>query len=49
MSEARNVVLVLGGFVGGSGWEGVHHLLRQDGLNVRFGGSLTGPRANATA
>jgi pimeloyl-ACP methyl ester carboxylesterase len=34
MSEVRNVVLVHGGFVDGSGWEGVYHLLRQDGFNV---------------
>src|SRR5947207_5802594 len=36
MSEASNVVLVHGGFVDGSGWEGVYHLLEQDGLNVRI-------------
>jgi pimeloyl-ACP methyl ester carboxylesterase len=30
----RNVVLVHGGFVDGSGWQGVYHLLRQDGFNV---------------
>ena len=34
MSEVRNVVLVHGGFVDGSGWEGVYHLLRHEGLNV---------------
>jgi pimeloyl-ACP methyl ester carboxylesterase len=34
MSDARNVVLVHGGFVDGSGWEGVYHLLKRDGLNV---------------
>jgi pimeloyl-ACP methyl ester carboxylesterase len=34
MSEPRNVVLVHGGFVDGSGWEGVYHLLKQDGFNV---------------
>jgi pimeloyl-ACP methyl ester carboxylesterase len=34
MSEARNVVLVHGGFVDGSGWEGVYHLLKQEGFNV---------------
>jgi len=32
--EARTVVLVHGGFVDGSGWEGVHKLLRKDGYNV---------------
>jgi pimeloyl-ACP methyl ester carboxylesterase len=40
MSEAkavegiRNVVLVHGGFVDGSGWQGVYHLLKKDGYNV---------------
>src|SRR3954467_9613096 len=34
MSDTRNVVLVHGGFVDGSGWEGVHRLLTQDGFNV---------------
>jgi pimeloyl-ACP methyl ester carboxylesterase len=34
MSEVRNVALVHGGFVDGSGWEGVYHLLQQDGFNV---------------
>ncbi len=34
MSDVRNVVLVHGGFVDGSGWEGVYHQLKQDGLNV---------------
>src|SRR5213593_2968538 len=31
---SRNVVLVHGGFVDGSGWEGVYHSLRKDGFNV---------------
>ena len=34
MASARNVVLVHGGFVDGSGWKGVYQLLRQDGYNV---------------
>ena len=34
MNEVRNVALVHGGFVDGSGWEGVYHLLKQDGFNV---------------
>jgi len=34
MAEVRNVALVHGGFVDGSGWEGVYHLLKQDGFNV---------------
>jgi pimeloyl-ACP methyl ester carboxylesterase len=32
--EARTVVLVHGGFVDGSGWEGVYNILRKDGYNV---------------
>ncbi|KPI08115.1 alpha/beta fold hydrolase [Streptomyces mirabilis] len=32
--EAKNVVLVHGGFVDGSGWRGVHELLRADGCTV---------------
>jgi pimeloyl-ACP methyl ester carboxylesterase len=34
MNTARNVVLVHGGFVDGSGWQRVHEQLRQDGYNV---------------
>ena len=34
MAEVRNVVLVHGGFVDGSGWESVYRLLRNDGYNV---------------
>ena len=34
MAEARNVVLVHGGFVDGSGWESVYKLLKNDGYNV---------------
>ena len=30
----KNVVLVHGGFVDGSGWEGVHRILKRDGFNV---------------
>jgi pimeloyl-ACP methyl ester carboxylesterase len=33
-SAARNVVLVHGGFVDGSGWEGVYGILRRDGFTV---------------
>ena len=33
-SPAKNVVLVHGGFVDGSGWEGVYRLLRKEGLSV---------------
>ena len=34
MTEVRNIVLVHGGFVDGSGWQGVHELLKADGFNV---------------
>ena len=34
MTEVRNVVLVHGGFVDGSGWRGVYDLLKSDGFNV---------------
>ena len=34
MTDVRNVVLVHGGFVDGSGWQGVYNLLKADGLNV---------------
>src|SRR4051812_29370723 len=33
-SAAGTVVLVHGGFVDGSGWQGVHSLLRKDGYSV---------------
>jgi pimeloyl-ACP methyl ester carboxylesterase len=33
-SAARNVVLVHGGFVDGSGWEAVYRILRKDGFKV---------------
>src|SRR5260221_11977644 len=33
-SEAKTVVLVHGGFVAGSGWEGVYNILRKDGYTV---------------
>jgi pimeloyl-ACP methyl ester carboxylesterase len=34
MTGVRNVVLVHGGFVDGSGWQGVYDLLKADGYNV---------------
>jgi pimeloyl-ACP methyl ester carboxylesterase len=34
MAGIRNVVLVHGGFVDGSGWQGVYDLLKADGFNV---------------
>jgi len=33
-SQPRNIVLVHGGFVDGSGWQGVYDILRLDGYNV---------------
>ncbi len=35
LRHIKNVVLVYGGFVDGSGWEGVYRILRADGINVR--------------
>src|SRR5437867_474769 len=32
--KVKNVVLVHGGFVDGSGWEGVYKILKKDGYNV---------------
>jgi pimeloyl-ACP methyl ester carboxylesterase len=34
MTDVKNVVLVHGGFVDGSGWEGVYRLLEKEGFNV---------------
>jgi pimeloyl-ACP methyl ester carboxylesterase len=34
MTDVRNVVLVHGGFVDGSGWRGVYNALTTDGFNV---------------
>jgi pimeloyl-ACP methyl ester carboxylesterase len=34
MSQVKNVVLVHGGFVDGSGWQGVYDHLKKDGYNV---------------
>ena len=34
MSRIRNVALVHGGFVDGSGWKGVYDILRQEGYSV---------------
>jgi len=33
-AEAKNIVLVHGGFVDGSGWQGVYEVLRNKGYNV---------------
>src|SRR3954467_8551985 len=34
MTEVRNIVLVHGGFVDGSGWRGVYERLKADGFTV---------------
>lgn len=34
MASVKNVVLVHGGFVDGSGWQGVYDLLKKDGYNA---------------
>ena len=34
MPAIKNIVLVHGGFVDGSGWEGVYNILRKDGYDV---------------
>ena len=34
LDQVRNVVLVHGGFVDGSGWQGVYKVLKKDGYNV---------------
>jgi len=34
IEAVKNVVLVHGGFVDGSGWQGAYDLLKQDGFNV---------------
>ncbi len=33
-ARAKNIVLVHGGFVDGSGWQGVYNILKKDGYNV---------------
>jgi hypothetical protein len=33
-APAKNVVLVHGGFVDGSGWQGVYNILTKDGYHV---------------
>ena len=34
LARVRHIVLVHGGFVDGSGWEGVYNILKNDGYNV---------------
>src|SRR5882757_2974968 len=33
-AATKNIVLVHGGFVDGSGWQGVYNILKKDGYNV---------------
>src|SRR5438445_13757763 len=33
-AHIHNIVLVHGGFVDGSGWQGVYNILKRDGFNV---------------
>ncbi len=45
-TPVHNVVLVHGGFVDGSGWQGVYDVLVEDGYNVSvdpLGGTITEP------
>ena len=41
---AKNIVLVHGGFVDGSGWQGVYNILKKDGYNVSIVQNPTPPR-----
>jgi hypothetical protein len=34
MSTSKTIVLVHGGFVDGSGWQGVYQILKKDGFDV---------------
>src|SRR5262245_39596648 len=49
MSDAKSIVLVHGGFVDGSGWEGVYHILKKDGFNAIVVQNPTIPLANDVA
>jgi pimeloyl-ACP methyl ester carboxylesterase len=46
MNDVQNIVLVHGGFVDGSGWQGVHDLLTADGYNVSIVQNSTVSLAN---
>src|SRR3954462_1068834 len=41
MTDVKNVVLVHGGFVDGSGWRGIYDALTADGFDVRVGQNQT--------
>src|SRR5207245_6287168 len=45
----RNIVLVHGGFVDGSGWEGVYNILKKDGYTVTIVQNPTISLADAVA
>ncbi|MGH9873832.1 MAG: alpha/beta hydrolase [Pyrinomonadaceae bacterium] len=47
--EAKTIVLVHGGFVDGSGWEGVYNILRKDGYTVAIVQNPTLSLANDVA
>ena len=48
-ASVKNVVLVHGGFVDGSGWQGVHNILKKDGYNVTIVQNLTTSLADDVA
>ena len=47
--SSNNVVLVHGGFVDGSGWQGVYNLLAKQGFTVTCGASLTAKHSTSTS
>src|SRR5262245_11695846 len=46
---AKNVVLVHGGFVDGSGWQGVYEILKKDGYHVTIAQNPTTSLADDVA
>src|SRR4029450_8448336 len=48
-ASTPTIVLVHGGFVDGSGWEGVYNILRKDGYNVAIVQNPTTSRADDVA
>jgi pimeloyl-ACP methyl ester carboxylesterase len=49
LANVRNVVLVHGGFVDGSGWEGVYHALKKSGYTVTIVQNATSSLADDVA
>src|SRR6202048_3635240 len=49
MSNSKTIVLVHGGFVDGSGWEGVYNILKNDGFDVIVVQNPTIPLADDVA